>query len=248
MTQVLLCLKLWKIFEAACGFSVPRGNEQGGLLLQIPQVPSLDAQSFQQWTARLPARLHGWGFRSLVDSCGPAWLDTLETAAPFMAGCGEICEQLGRIWGGPECWAEGASKKDRWRCMIESGCEEGVELQQVWGKIRLEALQCCAFLGEEMPQPLAPPTKGIGEGCVNGSTRGKIVEARENLRAKLLDKVLESLPRSTRDRLGKFDTSARNQLQHTTTSVPRKGEVALVLHIIITPVLICGLLRKRKKC
>ena len=45
-----------------------------------------------------------------------------------------------------------------------------------------------------MPQPLAPPAQGIGEGCVNGSTRGKIVEARENLRAKVLDKVLESLP------------------------------------------------------
>ena len=68
---------LWTILEAACGFKVPRGEEEGGLELRIPEIPNLDHTSFQEWAIRLPARLHGWGFRSLADSCGPAYLATL---------------------------------------------------------------------------------------------------------------------------------------------------------------------------
>ena len=86
--------------EWACGFVAPSGEGQGGLILPIPEVPNLDGHTFQEWAVRLPVRLHGWGFRSLKDTCGPAWLGTLETAVPYMAGIGEVCTQLGEAWGG----------------------------------------------------------------------------------------------------------------------------------------------------
>ena len=186
---------LWAVLEAACGFQVPRWGEQDGLVLRVPEVPCLDRRTFQEWVVRQPARLHGWGLRSLREVCGPAWLGTLETAVPFMAGMGKVCPQLA---GGEECWAEGAPD-DRWRCMLESGCVEGRELEQLWGRVTGEAVLCCNFLGEELPGVMAAPTGSIGDGSVTGSTRGKVVEARENLRAKVLDKVLLDLrPKSTR--------------------------------------------------
>ena len=85
---------LWNILEASSGFKIPRGGEEGGLELRIPDIPALDHKSFQEFAIRLPARLHGWGFRSLEDACGPAYLATLETAIPFMAGAKGICPQM----------------------------------------------------------------------------------------------------------------------------------------------------------
>ena len=96
---------IWRILEAACGFPIPRGAEEGGLELLIPTIPSLSHRSFQEWAVRLPARLYGWGLRSLEDSCATAYLATLETAIPYMAGRGKICPQLAGLWGGEECWA-----------------------------------------------------------------------------------------------------------------------------------------------
>ena len=45
--------ELWRMFEACTGFTVPRGQEQGGLSLRVP-VPGLDHRSFQEWAVRLP--------------------------------------------------------------------------------------------------------------------------------------------------------------------------------------------------
>ena len=189
----------WRIFEAAVGFPVPRGEQAGGLLLLLPEVPRLSGYTFQEWAVRLPARLCGWGFRSLEDSCGPAYIGSMETAIPFMAGQGQVCPQLAEIWGGEECWGDGADKEQRWRRVLESGCRDGIELQQVWGRIRLEAAQAAQFLGEEVPKALSVQTSGVGEGQVDGSTRNRIVTARESIRAKLLAKLLKGLrPKSTR--------------------------------------------------
>ena len=106
---------IWQILEAACGFPIPRRDEEGGLELLIPAIPSLSHRSFQEWAVWLPARLYGWGLRSLEDSCGPAYLATLETAIPYMAGRGNICPQLAGLWGGEECWGEEAPEETRWR-------------------------------------------------------------------------------------------------------------------------------------
>ena len=66
-------------------------------------------------------RLYGWGFRNLEESCGPAFLGTLETAIPFMTGRDGVCPQLGELWGGAECWGSAAEEADRWRRSIDSG-------------------------------------------------------------------------------------------------------------------------------
>ena len=98
---------LWQVLEASAGFQIPRGEEEGGLTLKVPAVPSLDNRSFQEWAVRLPARLYGWGFRSLADTCGPAWLGMLETALPFMAGRARSAHSLGM-------YGEGRSAGERW--------------------------------------------------------------------------------------------------------------------------------------
>ena len=167
---------LWKILEAACGFKVPKGD--GGLLLRLQAVHSLDLKSFQEWVVRQPVRLYGWGLRSLEDLCGPAYIGTLETALPFMAGReSQLCPQLADLWGGKECWGEGEDEKKRWRKVMESGCKEGVELTTEWGVIRLEAMQCAKYLQEEVPEVFKAIAVGVGEGSVSGATRTKVVEA-----------------------------------------------------------------------
>ena len=190
---------LWGILEAACGFSIPRGAEQGGLSLRLPAVPTLSGRSFQEWAVRQPARLYGWGMRSLEESCGPAYLATLETALPFMAGPGGIRPQLAALWGGPECWGEGARTEDRWRTALASGSRAGEEMTRVWEALQQEKRQVFRWLEEEEPKVLACDVAGIGDGSVTGDTRRRLTEARENWRAKVMDKGLEQVrPKSTR--------------------------------------------------
>ena len=123
--------------------------------------------TFQEWAVRLPARLCGWGFRSLKDSCGPAYIGALETALPYMAGIGKICPQLQELWGDEEYWGAGTDQEQRWRRVIESDCSAGKELLRSWGRIRLEASNTATWLGEEIPKILASRASEVGEGSVS---------------------------------------------------------------------------------
>ena len=190
---------LWNILEAACGFKIPRGGEEGGLELRVPEIPNLDHRSFQEFAIRLPARLHGWGFRSLEEQCGPAYLATLETAIPFMSGPNGICPQMDNLWGGIECWGEGASAETRWRQVLASDCRLAREMERSWSKIQVEARQAEVFLQEPMPEALATQLAGLGGGSTSGKTRERVVEALECTRAKILTKVLDRVrPKTTR--------------------------------------------------
>ena len=154
--------------------------------MRLQSVSTLSTKSFQEWVVRQPVRLYGWGLRSLEDLCGPAYIGTLETALPFMAGRGiQLCPQLAEVWGGPECWGEEEDEKRRWRRVLESGSREGEELRREWGRIRLEAIQCSRYLTEEVPEVFRAIDEGVGDGSVSGATRTRVVEARENLRAKV---------------------------------------------------------------
>ena len=189
---------LWRILEAATGFSIPRGEDEGGLTLRIP-IPGLDSRSFQEWAVRLPVRLYGWGLRSLQDSCGPAFLGTLETAIPYMAARENICPQMADLWGGEDCWGVNAPTDDRWRRVLSSGCSIGEELREIWERIQVEAVESAEWLGEEVPSALDWAVEGIGDGSVSGDSRSKVVEAMENTRAKVLNKALKEVrPKSTR--------------------------------------------------
>ena len=122
------------------------------------------------------------------DTCGPAFLGALETAIPYMS---EIAPIMEGVWGGVECWGEGADTGTRWRVLLQSGCREGLELRRVWSELCAEAVEAADWLGEDVTEVFQVREEGVGCGSVTGETRGKVVEAREKTRAKLLIRALE---------------------------------------------------------
>ena len=193
--------QLWTVLEATTGFTIPRGHrgDEGDLVVRTP-VTGLDLQSFQQWQVRLPVKLHGWGLRSLEETCSPAYLATLETSIPRM---GSISPVMSATWGGDECWGRGAPNGTRWRIVQGSGCEEGTEMVMSWQKLTMEAREAAEWMEREMEPVFTVAVSGLGEGSVSGETRGKIVSAREKTRALLLNKALaEHRPKKDRPAWG----------------------------------------------
>ena len=180
--------QLWKELEATVGFDIPQGDrgEEGDVAITVP-VQGASGRSFQEWAVRLPVKLYGWGFRSLEETCIPAYIGTLETAIPRM---GTISPLLVGTWGGVECWGNGAPKESRWSSVLGSGCREGAELTRAWNMLTKEATEASEWLGVETEHVFTIPLPGLGEGSVTGKTRGEIVTAREKIRAQLLSKAL----------------------------------------------------------
>ena len=170
------------------GFDIPQGDrgEEGDVAITVP-VQGASGRSFQEWAVRLPVKLYGWGFRSLEETCIPAYIGTLETAIPRM---GIISPLLVGTWGGAECWGNGAPKESRWSSVLGSGCREGAELTRAWNMLTKEATEASEWLGVETEHVFTIPLPGLGEGSVTGKTRGEIVTAREKIRAQLLSKAL----------------------------------------------------------
>ena len=92
--------QLGKELEVAIGFNIPRGDkgQEGDVIVNVP-VQGISGKSFQEWAVRLPVKLYGWGFRSLAETCIPAYLGTLETSIPRMTTISPILQQT---WGGKE--------------------------------------------------------------------------------------------------------------------------------------------------
>ena len=116
-----------------------------------------------------------------------------------MAARDMICPAREPEWGGEECWGEGMPVEGRWRAVLESGCQEGLELRRVWDRLGLEARDAAAWLGEEMEEIFATGVEGVGAGSVTGATRGLLVEAQERIRFRLLTEAL-ARHRPKRDR------------------------------------------------
>ena len=189
---------LWRLLESATGLTIPRGEDEGGLTLRSP-ISSLDRFSFQEWAVRLPVRLHGWGLRSLEHSCGPAYLGALETAIPYMAGLDRVCPMMADVWGGEDCWGEEAMVANRWHRVLESGCMEGQELRRLWTRLQTEVHASADWLGDVVPAVLSTTVEGAGGNSVSGFTRKIVVDAVENLRAKVLERMLSEVrPKTTR--------------------------------------------------
>ena len=90
---------------------------------------------------RLPVRLGGFGFRSLEDMAGIAFIGALEQAVPALSGEDGICCQLEEVMGGQECFGEDAPADQRWRVMLASDSREGEELRRVWANLKQEELE-----------------------------------------------------------------------------------------------------------
>ena len=174
--------------EAAVGFTV--SQVAAGSPVTCP-VYNLQGHSYQEWLIRMPVHLHCWGLMSLAETCGPAYLGALETAIPYMAARNKLC-LLGEMnWGGEECWGDAADPNFRWRALLQSGCEEGRELQRLWDKLQGEAREGGEFLGEPLSPPFSTNLEGLDDGFVSGATRGLVIEARDALRSRILTKTLQ---------------------------------------------------------
>ncbi len=63
-----------------------------------------------------------------------------------------------------------------------------------WSHLQEEARQCSTYLGQDLVSPLNSPVEGAGDGSIDGSTRRKIVQQREELRGAVLKVALARLP------------------------------------------------------
>ena len=125
--------KLWAILETATGLSIPRQDcgRDWECVLPVP-VQGRGGYSFQEWVVRQPVRLGGFGFRSLEETAGVAFLGALEQSVPSFPGFLGICPLLEQEMGGMNSYGEEAAQDTRWTVLLGSGCREGLELRQVW--------------------------------------------------------------------------------------------------------------------
>ena len=156
-----------------------------------------EARSFQQWIARLPVRLGGFGFLSHKDTASVAFIGAVEQAIPAFQGERGICPQLADKIGGDDCFGEDAGE-NRWRVMLSSGCREGEELRRAWSSLQEEERQAANWLGEEMQENISAGVEDVGGSSCDGSTRGKMGEERDVTWARLVKKGLEVHPRQDR--------------------------------------------------
>ena len=181
--------QLWRVLEAAVGFRIPRAGhllgEGADFTLDLP-VQGLEGRTFSELVLRQPVKLHGAGFRSLEESCYPAYIGALEQAAPFMASM----TALQHVVGGEEAWGVDADPANRWAHLLTSGHMDGVELQTAVLSLQLEARETAVYLEEEVEGVLTDRVEGIGKDTT-GTTRRCITEQREMARGRLLLRGLE---------------------------------------------------------
>ena len=188
---VWLDKELWKVLESATGLKIPRGASDNSWNCTLPMpVVGRDGLSFQEWIVRLPVKLGGFGFRSLEDTAGIAFIGAMEQAIPLFCGENGICPQLTEVVGGSESFGDDADSNLRWSTLLESGCREGVELKTVWSALQEEESQAAGWLDKDRQENLTQDVAGIGGHSTDGSTRGKITEERDKTRAKCISKGL----------------------------------------------------------
>ena len=187
--------ELWKILETAFGFHIPKVAEgkEWDCVLNVP-MQERGGKSYQEWVVRLPVRLGGFGFRSLEDTVGVAFIGALEQAVPAFCGQNGVCNQLEEVMGGEDCFGEDAPADQRWRVLLRSGSREGEELRRVWHRMKEEEEQASAWLGEEVHESFKVNVEGVGGTSCDGSTRGKLMEERDGTHAQVVTKALELHP------------------------------------------------------
>ena len=102
--------------------------------------------------------------------------------------CPQLEEVIGRLTG-----------EQRWSRFLEAGSRTSKEFQEAWLTLTAEAISIFNFLKEEPSGPLSVPTAEAGGRSTDGSTRMRVVQQKEMLRYKLMDKALsnfcDSLPK-----------------------------------------------------
>ena len=103
---------------------------------------------------------------------------------PHFVGEDGICSQLGEVVGR----VEGAL---RWETLLNSDSRTAEEFIRAWGRLRLEANECCNYLGKELTGELSVSVERAGGDKTDGSTRRAAVQQREGLRHEVLTLALK---------------------------------------------------------
>ena len=181
---------LLTVMERLLGRHIPMQAEGLGwdCPLQVP-IDGLETRSFQNWVLRQPVKMGGFGLRSQVELSPAAFVGGLEQALPHFVGAEGVCQHLVGVIG------DGQGQVDRrWKPLLDSGCRTGRELALAWSDLQREATQCADYLGQDLGGALSVQVEGAGEGAVDGSTRKKVVQQREELRGTVLKVALSRLP------------------------------------------------------
>lgn len=188
---------LWGMLETTTGLHIPQQDEGLGVeCVPGPPVQGLDTKSIQSWLVRLPVRSGGLGLRSMVDTIPGAFIGGVEMSLPHFGGEDGVCKLLEPVMGDIQKEPDAS----RWNMLLTSGCRTGLELAASWDLLQQEARECYQYLGKELEQeggPLATPLPGLGEGRVDGSSRAKVVQQREEIRAAVLNQALQHYPDQT---------------------------------------------------
>ena len=178
---------LLRLLECSTGATIPQAapprlqgaGEWPGFetIIDIP-VDGLRGKSFQWWVSQIPIKLGGLGVRLQTSLSPMSYLGSVEKCLPSFAN-----SNLSHLY------AEGEPDPRKWSLLVESGSKLGAEFTMAWNTVRGEAVQCCNFLGEALPEVFSPTAEGFGQGAVSGS-RQKMVESRELLLAATLGKGL----------------------------------------------------------
>ena len=132
----------------------------------------------------------GLGLRSHVELGPAAFIGGVEQALPNFASHDGVCRLVADVVGEGQGHIEVGR---RWEPLLQSGCRTGIEFSQAWTTLQLEATQCANYLGQELVGALAVAVEGAGDESVDGSTRKKIVQQREELRGSVLKEALARL-------------------------------------------------------
>ena len=160
---------LLSLLELVCGFSIPQGQSQHGITLPTP-IPGREQLSFAAWVVRQPVKCGGFGLRSYVELCRPAFIGAVELAVPRLYD--GFCPLLVPMVGGEDRFGEDGD--GRWQTLLDSGCRAGRELAASWLSMQQETRLAMEFLGEgeeEAQGPLSTPVESAGDGSVSESTR-----------------------------------------------------------------------------
>ena len=151
---------------------------------QFPGMTSFQNRSFQKWLVHQPVKLCGLGLRSQAETSDAAFIGGVEMSLPHFVGEDGICSQLGEVVGR----VEGAL---RWETLLNSDSRTAEEFIRAWGRLRLEANECCNYLGKELTGELSVSVERAGGDKTDGSTRRAAVQQREGLRHEVLTLALK---------------------------------------------------------
>ena len=181
------------VLEKLLGLAIPL--KDNGMDYECPlsvPVASLANYSFQRMVIQQPVKFGGSGIRSNAETCLPAFVGGLELALPHLVGPDGVCRSLEGIIGNGQL-----PSNQRWQPLLASGSRTGRELLSAWNLLQQEEQEASAYLHQTPEGPLIVDAQGAGDGASDESTRKKIVQRREELRAAVF---LESARRNRNQR------------------------------------------------